>query len=83
MHTGTQLLFDHVLVGEDLPIREFLTADYSFLNDSLGRHYGIATSASNDFQKVALPALPTYRMQLLIVRIGGRSDPGEESRLLI
>jgi|GEM_PF-4775643 len=58
MHTGTQLLFDHVL-REDLPIREFLTADYSFLNDSLGRHYGIATTASNDFQKVALPALPT------------------------
>ncbi|MBN1238643.1 MAG: DUF1592 domain-containing protein, partial [Gammaproteobacteria bacterium] len=36
----TQMLFDHVL-RENRPVHELLTADYTFANERLARHYGI------------------------------------------
>jgi hypothetical protein len=51
----TELLFANV-VAEDLPVTELLTADYSFLNERLARHYGIAGVRGSYFRKVQLPA---------------------------
>jgi len=36
----TEALFEHVL-RKDRPITEFLTADYTFVNERLARHYGL------------------------------------------
>ena len=40
---------------ENLPLREFLAADYSFLNRELAEHYGMPGLKGNHFRKVSLP----------------------------
>ncbi|MDQ2639658.1 MAG: DUF1592 domain-containing protein [Pseudomonadota bacterium] len=52
--TETRSLVDWVL-RQNLPVTELLTADYTFLNDRLARHYGIAGVRGAHFRKVALP----------------------------
>jgi hypothetical protein len=54
MATETRLFFEH-LVREDRSLLEVLTADYSFLNDRLAAHYGIADVSGRAFRKVSLP----------------------------
>jgi hypothetical protein len=54
MHRETELLFDH-LVREDRPALELLTADYTFANERLARHYGIPGVSGPEFRKVAYP----------------------------
>ena len=44
------------ILSQDRPLTELLTADYSFLNERLARHYGIAGIRGSHFRKVALPA---------------------------
>jgi hypothetical protein len=51
MRTETELLFNHI-IQEDLSFFELLTADYTFVNDRLARHYGMPYSGGSDFQKV-------------------------------
>lgn len=51
----TELLFAN-LISEDLPVTELLTADYSFINERLAQHYGIAGVRGSHFRKVQLPA---------------------------
>ena len=51
LETETRLLFDHIL-RENRPVSEFITADYSFLNARLARHYGIQDVTSPNFEKV-------------------------------
>ena len=62
MERETQLLFDH-LVRADRSAIELLTADYTFVNERLARHYNIAGVSGPDFQKVAYP--DEYRRGLL------------------
>jgi hypothetical protein len=50
----TELLFDHV-VREDLSILELLTADYTFLDERLARHYKIPGVLGSSFRKVSYP----------------------------
>jgi Protein of unknown function (DUF1592)/Protein of unknown function (DUF1588)/Protein of unknown function (DUF1587)/Protein of unknown function (DUF1585)/Protein of unknown function (DUF1595)/Cytochrome C oxidase, cbb3-type, subunit III len=59
----TRSLVDYVL-RQDRPITELLTADYTFLNERLARHYGIAGVRGSHLRKVALPA-QTHRRGLL------------------
>src|SRR5262245_30813803 len=54
MHRETELFFDN-LVRTDRPAMELLTADYTFVNERLARHYGIASVSGPDFRKVAYP----------------------------
>jgi hypothetical protein len=49
----TELLFSHVL-RENLSVLELLTADYTFANERLARHYGIPGVYGSRFRKVAL-----------------------------
>ena len=39
MREETKQLFNHVL-QENRPISELLSADYTFVNGALGKHYG-------------------------------------------
>ncbi len=47
-------LFEEV-VREDRPVTELLTADYSYLNERLAKHYGIAGVSGPELRRVALP----------------------------
>jgi mono/diheme cytochrome c family protein len=51
----TELFFDN-LVREDRSLHELMTADYSFVNERLARHYGIANVMGNAFRRVEMPA---------------------------
>jgi hypothetical protein len=42
------------IIHEDRPILDLLTADYSFLNERLARHYGIPGIKGSHFRRVAL-----------------------------
>jgi hypothetical protein len=50
----TRMLFEH-LVREDRSLFEIITADYSFLNDRLARHYGIPGVMGEEFRRVEYP----------------------------
>ena len=47
----TELFFDS-LIRENRSVLELLTANYSFLNERLARHYGIPNVKGNEFQRV-------------------------------
>ena len=53
MRMETEALFEHVM-RNDLPLTEFLDADYSFINARLARHYGIKGVSGDKLQKVSL-----------------------------
>ena len=53
MRGETETFFRHVL-EKNLPPREFLAADYSFLNRELALHYGIEGVQGNKLQRVSL-----------------------------
>ena len=54
MKRETELLFDH-LVRADRPLLEMVTADYTFVNERLARHYGFAGVSGPEFRKVSYP----------------------------
>jgi hypothetical protein len=62
MRRETELLFEHVM-REDRPVIELLTADYTFVNDRLAKHYGMANIYGSNFRKV--PVTDAARRGLL------------------
>jgi mono/diheme cytochrome c family protein len=53
MRRETELLFENV-VREDRPITELLSADYSFVNERLAKHYGLSGVEGDEFRRVSL-----------------------------
>jgi hypothetical protein len=53
MKTETRMFFESVL-REDRPLSEFLDARYTFLNERLAKHYGIAGVTGPEFRRVEL-----------------------------
>jgi hypothetical protein len=51
----TELFFDNI-VREDRGALELLTADYTFLNERLARHYGIPNITGSQFRRVTVDA---------------------------
>ena len=79
MHRETELLFD-ALVRGDRPALELLTADYTFVNDRLARHYGIAGVSGPEFRKVPYPddkrrGLLGHGSVLTLTSHGNRTSP--------
>ena len=58
-------LFVASIMQEDRPILELLTADYTFLNERLARHYGITDVYGSQFRRVTLSAEHDHRRGLL------------------
>lgn len=50
----TELFFSH-LVEEDRPVLDLLTADYTFVNERLARHYGMTGVLGPEFARVTYP----------------------------
>jgi hypothetical protein len=53
LRAETEALFEHIL-RKDRPVTEFLTADYTFVNERLARHYGLKDVAGREFVRVSL-----------------------------
>jgi hypothetical protein len=49
------IMFFNNLIREDRSLMDLYTANYSFMNERLARHYGIDGVAGNDFRKVSYP----------------------------
>ena len=54
MRRETELFFAN-LVNQDRSVLELFTADYTFLNERLARHYGIPNVSGDQFRMVAYP----------------------------
>jgi hypothetical protein len=49
----TELLFENI-IREDRPLTELLSADYTFLNERLAKHYGVPGIYGDQFRRVTL-----------------------------
>ena len=63
-HRETELLFESV-IKEDRSVVDLLTADYTFLNERLAKHYGIPNIYGSQFRRVSLGPDLAYRRGLL------------------
>jgi hypothetical protein len=80
----TELFFDS-LVREDRPILDLLTADYTFVNDRLAKHYGIPNVLGGDFRRVPLNdpnrrGILGHGSVLLLTSIGDRTSPVQRGK---
>jgi hypothetical protein len=60
----SELFFDSI-VREDRNVVDLLTADYTFVNERVARHYGIPNVYGSRFRRVTLPPELDYRRGLL------------------
>jgi mono/diheme cytochrome c family protein len=78
MVTETELFFDS-LVREDRSVLDLLTADHTFVNGRLARHYGIPNIVGNEFQRVTVPderrGLLGKGSVLLLTSVADRTSP--------
>ncbi|MEM7415222.1 MAG: DUF1592 domain-containing protein [Gemmatimonadota bacterium] len=75
----TERFFTHV-VREDRPMFELYTADYTFLNERLARHYGIDGVTGDHFRQVSYPddrrrGLLGHASVLTLTSHAGRTSP--------
>ena len=75
----TELLFEHVL-RNDLPVHELLTANYTFVNERLARHYGIKGVYGARFRKVDVTDPNRYGLfghgsLLALTSVSSRTSP--------
>jgi hypothetical protein len=79
MSRETQLFFDH-LVRADRPAPELLTADYTFVNERLARHYGMPGVSGTRFRRIPYPddlrrGLLGHGSILTLTSHGNRTSP--------
>jgi len=75
----TQLFFDH-LVREDRSMLDLFSADYTFIDERLARHYGIPGVTGREFRRVSYPdetrrGLLGHGSVLTLTSLGGRTSP--------
>ena len=80
----TQLFFTH-LMREDRSLLDMLTADYSFVNERVARHYGMANIVGPEFRKVTLPdtrraGILTQGSTLLLTSVADRTSPVQRGK---
>jgi hypothetical protein len=83
----SEMLFNHLL-KENLPVLEFLTADYTFLNDKLARYYGMQGVKGDKLQKVSLAGTPrggilTHGSILTLTSNPTRTSPVKRGKYLL
>ena len=64
---------------EDRPIREFLDADHTFVNERLARHYGISGVSGDHFRRVSLAGGPRGGVLTLASVLTVTSNPTRTS----
>jgi len=82
----TELFFDSV-IRENRSVLDLITADYSFVNERLARHYGIPNVTGPDFRRVALPeprrGLLTQGSILLLTSVADRTSPVQRGKWVL
>ncbi len=73
MRGETRRYFEEFLRG-DVPMNQFLTGDFTFVNDRLARFYGLPAVGTNDFVKVSLLNTPRrgFLSQASFLRVTSR-----------
>ncbi len=90
MKKETQMFFDHILRGNRSVI-EFLNADYTFLNSTLSRYYGLDGPKGGErdkFEKVSLTGTPrggvlTHGSILTLTSNPTRTSPVKRGKFLL
>ena len=57
MKTETEMFFEHI-ARQDRSVLELLTADYTFVNERLAKHYGLPNVTGDEFRRVSLSDTP-------------------------
>ena len=74
----TQLFFDSI-VREDRSVLDLLTADYSFVNERIAKHYGIPNVTGPAFRRVTLPeyrrGILGHGSVLVLTSVADRTSP--------
>jgi mono/diheme cytochrome c family protein len=75
----TELFFDS-LVRDNRSVLDLLTADYTFVNERLAKHYGIPNVMGNEFRRVQIPddhrrGILGHGSVLLLTSVADRTSP--------
>jgi hypothetical protein len=86
MYRETELFFDAIL-REDRRILDLLDADFSFVNERLAKHYGIAGVTGKEFRRVKLPVnrggLLTHASILTLTSNSTRTAPVKRGKFVL
>jgi hypothetical protein len=86
MRRETELFFDS-LVRENRSALELLTADYTFVDERLARHYGIPDVTGTAFRRVTLPeprrGILTHGSILLLTSVADRTSPVQRGKWIL
>ena len=87
MSQETEMLFS-TIVKEDRSIDDFLNADFTFLNERLAKHYGIAGVSGEEFVRVSLEGtkrvgILTQASILTLTSNPGRTSPVKRGKWIM
>src|SRR5690606_25524468 len=86
MRRETETFFE-TMIREDRSILDFLTADFTFVNERLARHYGLDGVSGDEFQRVPLPdgrrGVLTQASILLITSNPTRTSPVKRGKWIL
>jgi hypothetical protein len=83
----TEMLFESIL-HEDRSVLDLLNADYTFVNERLAKHYGIAGVYGPDFRRVPVPldarrGLLGQGSMLLVTSNANRTSPVQRGKWIL
>lgn len=82
----TELFFE-AMIREDRSVLDFLSADFTYVNERLARHYGITDVQGQEFRRVALPAqrrgVLTHASILLLTSNPTRTSPVKRGQWIL
>jgi hypothetical protein len=83
----TEMLFDSVM-REDRPITELLTANYTFVNERLAKHYGIPNIMGERFRRVQITDPNRYGLLgetgiLMLTSYANRTSPVQRGKYVM
>jgi hypothetical protein len=83
----TEMLFESIL-HEDRSVLDLLNADYTFVNERLAKHYGIANVYGPDFRRVPVPndarrGLLGQGSMLLVTSNANRTSPVQRGKWIL
>jgi len=83
----TELLFDSI-VREDRSVLDLLTADYTFVNERVARHYGIPNVSGERFRRVDLKSFPRRGLLgqgsiLALTSVADRTSPVQRGKWVL
>jgi hypothetical protein len=86
MRRETELFFE-TIIREDRSLLDFLSADFTFVNERLARHYGLDGIAGEEFRRVDLPegrrGVLTQASILLITSNPTRTSPVKRGKWIL